>query len=108
MTTFTLGFLRFKPLSQALVLGAVVTLSSTAVVLPVMVDRAEIDALHGRTALGILLPQDIAVLVLMVTLMAHGGKAAKVIFRIVRTLAAAGGLAGRSPTVTATPKSDTP
>jgi len=64
------------------------------VVLRVLVDRAEIDAVHGRTALGILLLQDIAVvpLVLMVTIMAHGGKAGEVIFSIARTLAAAGGL----------------
>ena len=94
MTAFALGFFLFKPLSQALVLGAIVALSSTAVVLRVLVDRAEIDAVHGRTALGILLLQDIAVvpLVLMVTIMAHGGKAGEVIFSIARTLAAAGGL----------------
>lgn len=94
MTAFALGFFLFKPLSQALVLGAIVALSSTAVVLRVLVDRAEIDAVHGRTALGILLLQDIAVvpLVLMVTIMAHGGKAGEVILSIARTLAAAGGL----------------
>ena len=94
MTAFALGFFLFKPLSQALVLGAIVALSSTAVVLRVLVDRAEIDAVHGRTALGILLLQDLAVvpLVLMVTIMAHGGKLGEVILSIARTLAAAGGL----------------
>ena len=94
MTAFALGFFLFKPFSQALALGAIVALSSTAVILRVLVDRAEIDAVHGRTALGILLLQDIAVvpLVLMVTIMAHGGKAAEVILSILRTLAAAGGL----------------
>ena len=94
MTAFALGFFLFKPFSQALALGAIVALSSTAVILRVLVDRAEIDAVHGRTALGILLLQDIAVvpLVLMVTIMAHGGKAGEVILSILRTLAAAGGL----------------
>ena len=94
MFAFALGFLLFKPLSQALVLGAIVALSSTAVVLRVLVDRVQIDAVHGRTALGILLLQDIAVvpLVLMVTIMAHGGNAEAVILSIARTLAAAGGL----------------
>jgi CPA2 family monovalent cation:H+ antiporter-2 len=94
LAVFTLGFLLFKPLSQALVLGAIVALSSTAVVLRVLVDRAEIDAVHGRTALGILLLQDIAVvpLVLMVTIMARGGEAGEVLLSIARTLAAAGGL----------------
>ena len=40
MTAFALGFFLFKPLSQALVLGAIVALSSTAVVLRVLVDRS--------------------------------------------------------------------
>jgi len=91
---FALGIFIFKPFPQALTLGAIVALSSTVVVLRVLVDRAEVDAVHGRTALGILLLQDIAVvpLVLMVTIMAHGGEAGQVIRSILRTLAAAGGL----------------
>ena len=57
---------------RALTLGAIVALSSTAVVLRMLVDRAEIDSIHGRTSLAILLMQDIAVvpLVLMVSLFA--------------------------------------
>lgn len=62
----------FFPLAQALTLGAIVALSSTAVVLRLLVDRAEIDAVHGRASLAILLLQDIAVvpLVLMVSFFA--------------------------------------
>lgn len=84
----------FGPLTQALAIGAIVTLSSTAVVLRVLVDRAEVDAVHGRTALGILLLQDIAVvpLVLMLTIMASGGTLVEVLTSILKTLAAAGGL----------------
>lgn len=94
MAAFALMVSLFRPLPQALTLGAIVALSSTAVVLRVLVDRAEIDAVHGRTALSILLLQDIAVvpLVLLVTIMAHGGSAGEVIRSIMRTLAAAGGL----------------
>jgi len=52
-----------------------VAVSSTAVVLRVLNDRAEIDAVHGRNALGILLLQDISVvpLVLLITLLGSGG-----------------------------------
>lgn len=94
MAVFALGLLLFKPLPQALALGAIVALSSTAVVLRVLVDRAEIDAVHGRTALGILLMQDILVvpLVLMVTILAQGGEAGDITKSILRTLASAGGL----------------
>ena len=45
---------------RALAIGAIVTLSSTAVVMRVLVDRAEIDSVRGRSCLSILLLQDIA------------------------------------------------
>jgi monovalent cation:H+ antiporter-2, CPA2 family len=91
---FALAAALFVALPQALALGAIVALSSTAVVLRVLVDRAEVDAVHGRTALGVLLLQDIAVvpLVLLLTIMAGGGSALTVAASILRTLATAGGL----------------
>jgi len=56
----------------AVALGATVALSSTASVLRVLADRAELDSVHGRTSLGILLLQDVAVvpLVLLVAMLA--------------------------------------
>ena len=56
---------------QAIAVGAMVALSSTALVTRLLVDRAEIDSLHGRSTMGILLLQDIAVvpLVLLVTVL---------------------------------------
>lgn len=60
---------------ESLVIGAMVALSSTACVLRVLRDRAELDSQYGRAALGILLVQDAAVvpLVLVVTALAGGG-----------------------------------
>jgi len=52
--------------TEALVLGAALSMSSTAVVLRVLMDNAELDSRHGRTAVGILLVQDIAVVPLLV------------------------------------------
>ena len=49
------------PIAEATVVGAALSLSSTAVVLRVLDDRAEIDSLPGRNAFGILLLQDLAV-----------------------------------------------
>lgn len=76
---------------QAVVIGSVVALSSTACVLRILVARSEMDSLHGRSALGILLLQDIAVvpLVLLVTIL--GEKSSDT--RIVRELAQAVGMA---------------
>lgn len=59
---------------EALVVGMMVAVSSTACVLRLLTDRAEIDSEHGRTALGILLIQDAAVIpmLLLVSIMATG------------------------------------
>jgi CPA2 family monovalent cation:H+ antiporter-2 len=46
---------------EAVFMGMLVSLSSTAIVLRVLHERAEIDAPQGRTALGILIFQDMAI-----------------------------------------------
>jgi CPA2 family monovalent cation:H+ antiporter-2 len=63
-----------RPFAESLVLGGAIAVSSTAIVLRVLLDRAELDSLYGRNALGILLLQDLAVvpLVLMVSLLGEG------------------------------------
>ena len=53
------------PLRTAVVIGSAFALSSTAGVLRVLMARAEIDSVHGRHALGILLFQDLAVIPLV-------------------------------------------
>ncbi len=95
MGVFGLVFSFRGPIQQALALGAVVALSSTAIVLRVLVDRTEIDSVHGRNALGILLTQDAAVvpLVLLVTILGHGGDVRGTSIHILKTIASAGGLA---------------
>ncbi len=60
----------------AMVVGAAIALSSTACVLRILTSKSQLDSLHGRNALGVLLIQDIAVvpLVLLVsTLRGEGG-----------------------------------
>ncbi len=50
-----------RPLGEALALGFMISLSSTAIVLRIVQARGEFDTLHGRTILGILIFQDIIV-----------------------------------------------
>jgi CPA2 family monovalent cation:H+ antiporter-2 len=71
---------------QAVALGAMIALSSTACVLRVLADRAESESIHGRSALGILLVQDIAVipLVILITTLGGGGTAQTAGIEIVR------------------------
>jgi CPA2 family monovalent cation:H+ antiporter-2 len=80
--------------APAVALGEMLAVSSTAIVLRTLMDRAEMDSVSGRAALGILLLQDIAVvpLVLSLTVMSHGGSAGEIALRIAQTTAAAGGL----------------
>ncbi|MBW2515299.1 MAG: cation:proton antiporter [Deltaproteobacteria bacterium] len=87
---FCVGLMLLYAFSQALVLGAIVALSSTAVVLRVLVDRVEIDSVRGRYALGILLLQDVAVvpMVLLVTILSPQGNVDSILMPLIKTLAA--------------------
>ena len=65
------------PLAQALFYGALVAMSSTAIVTKAFADRAELDTPHGRSILSILLFQDLCVLplILLLPLLADAGEA---------------------------------
>lgn len=54
------------PTKESVLLGMMLGPSSTAVVLRLLIDRAELDSRHGRAALGILLFQDVAVVPMIV------------------------------------------
>jgi len=53
------------PLNESVFIGFLFSLSSTAIVLKVFQDRNELDTLHGRNALGILIFQDLIVVPMM-------------------------------------------
>jgi CPA2 family monovalent cation:H+ antiporter-2 len=54
-----------SPAPEAIFIGFVISLSSTAIVLKVYADKLEIDSLHGRLSFGILVFQDMAVIPMM-------------------------------------------
>lgn len=64
-------------------LGAVIALSSTAIVLKYLLDRGEVDAPHGRIAISILIFQDLAVVPLMIFQSAFGQSGGAVGFALV-------------------------
>jgi Kef-type K+ transport system membrane component KefB len=49
------------------------TFSSTIIIVKLLSDKREIDALHGRVAVGFLIVQDIVVVIVMILLSAFGG-----------------------------------
>ncbi len=95
LSLVTLVMVTLVAFSQAITMGAIVALSSTAVVLRVLVDRSEIDSVHGRACLGILLLQDIAIvpLVLMVSLFTSTGPEISIAMHTLKITASIIGLA---------------
>jgi CPA2 family monovalent cation:H+ antiporter-2 len=94
LALFALMFSLQAGAGPALAWGEMVAVSSTAIVLRILMDRAEIDSVPGRAALGTLLVQDIAVvpLVLSITVLSHGGSARGIALEVGKAIAAAGGL----------------
>ena len=62
------------PFNEAIFIGFLVALSSTAIVLKTLQERAEIDSPHGQTALGILIFQDVIIvpMILITPILAEG------------------------------------
>jgi CPA2 family monovalent cation:H+ antiporter-2 len=76
--TFALGVLvgtaLFKwSLSEAILFGLVISLSSTMVSLKILMDRGELDSMHGRIMIAILILQDISVVLIMIVMPLLGG-----------------------------------
>lgn len=89
---FSKTFLSYD-LNQAIFDGFLVSLSSTAIIMKLLMDRAEINAPHGRISVGILLFQDMCVvpLVLLVPILAgNGGSAQQVLITMTKALALLG------------------
>jgi K+:H+ antiporter len=63
-----LGALLGWSFSQGLFFGGVISISSTIVILKTLIDRGEVAAHHGRVLLGMLIVQDLAVVLLIVLL----------------------------------------
>jgi monovalent cation:H+ antiporter-2, CPA2 family len=73
-TTILVGKMLGLDLTTAFVIGAALTMSSTAIVSKILMERIDLNSRHGRLSIGILLFQDLAVipiLVLIPTLGAH-------------------------------------
>jgi CPA2 family monovalent cation:H+ antiporter-2 len=68
LTLMAVMFVAFglrQSFSSALVWGGAIALSSTAIVLRTLIDRAELDSVSGRSSMAILLFQDMAVVILL-------------------------------------------
>lgn len=77
--TIVFGFLIIlalgKGLVEALYVAVALTFSSTIIIVKLLSDKGELDALHGRIAIGFLIVQDIAVVLAMMAMSALGADA---------------------------------
>lgn len=74
LASLALGKLAGLSLTTAFIIGAALTMSSTAIVSKILMERVDLNSRHGRLSIGVLLFQDLAVipiLVLIQTLGAH-------------------------------------
>jgi len=62
------GVLLGWPLAQGLFFGGIISISSTMVILKMLIDRGEVASHHGRVLLGMLIVQDLIVVILIVLL----------------------------------------
>jgi len=78
VVTFALGLMvgsvLFKwSLSQAALFGLVISLSSTMVCLKTLMERGELDSMHGRIMIAILILQDVSVVLMVIVAPLLGG-----------------------------------
>ena len=76
--TAAIGFLialAYKmPILSAAYVAVALTFSSTIIIVKLLSDKREIDALHGQIAIGFLIVQDIAAILALVALTTFGGQ----------------------------------
>ena len=78
VTLITLFFLK-KSLSTGIFFGSLVAMSSTALVLKILMDRGELTTSYGRVCFGILIFQDLCVILIMLLIPILGGKKGSII-----------------------------
>lgn len=81
-----IAYLLGRPVNEAVFFGFLFALSSTAIVLKTYIDRAEIDAPHGRAGVGILLFQDLSIVPMMLMIPILSGREGTSVARITLTL----------------------
>lgn len=69
---FVIGLLLGLNAVTALYVAVALTFSSTIIIVKLLSDKREVDALHGRIAIGFLIVQDLFVIVAMMILSAYG------------------------------------
>jgi len=92
LVTFALGIaagsiLLGWPLTEAVLFGLVISLSSTMVCLKILMERGELDSVHGRIMIAVLILQDISVVIMMVVMPVLGNAAHNLVLAFLMSMA---------------------
>lgn len=72
LASLILGKMAGLSLTSAFIIGAAVTMSSTAIVSKILMERVDLNSRHGRLSIGVLLFQDLAVIPILVLIQTLG------------------------------------
>ncbi len=72
LASLVLGKMAGLPLTTAFIIGAAITMSSTAIVSKILMERVDLNSRHGRLSIGVLLFQDLAVIPILVLIQTLG------------------------------------
>ncbi|MCP3678706.1 MAG: potassium transporter KefB [Deltaproteobacteria bacterium] len=75
-----------QPLPVALLLGFIISLSSSAIVLKLLVDKGEVNSSFGNLSVGLLLFQDICIVLMVLIIQGFGGEGGASFFIIAKSL----------------------
>lgn len=87
--TILISYQFLKDMNSAVFAGFLIALSSTAVVMKLLSDKAEIDTPHGRSSVGILIFQDLCIVpfMLFIPVMSGGGGLSELLLTFGKALA---------------------
>ncbi len=80
------GLIFGHPFSVSLLLGFIISLSSTAIVLKLLVDKGEVNSPQGNLSVGVLIFQDLCVVLMVMVIQTIGGSGSASPFQIARGL----------------------
>lgn len=72
VVSLVLGKMAGLSLTTAFIIGAALTMSSTAIVSKILMERVDLNSRHGRLSIGVLLFQDLAVIPILVLIQTLG------------------------------------
>lgn len=72
LASLLLGQMAGLSLTTAFIIGAALTMSSTAIVSKILMERVDLNSRHGRLSIGVLLFQDLAVIPILVLIQTLG------------------------------------